>query len=78
MEQHRVRGMITFGVQNLIVDFSNIVGFDWADANFYKNIGKHSVFDTEAEQIFFNHPLVVRVYEGNKEIYFYSVTSRLD
>ena len=41
------------------MDFSNIVGFDWDEDNFYKNIGKHNVFDTEAEQIFFNHPLVV-------------------
>ena len=42
------------------MDFSNIVGFDWDEDNFYKNIGKHNVFDTEAEQIFFNHPLVVK------------------
>jgi uncharacterized protein len=42
------------------VDFSNIVGFDWDENNFYKNIGKHNVFATEAEQLFFNHPLVVK------------------
>lgn len=40
--------------------FSNIVGFEWDEENLYKNIGKHSVYDTEAEQIFFYHPLVVR------------------
>ena len=42
------------------MDFSRIVGFDWDEANFYKNIGKHNVFATEAEQVFFNHPLVVK------------------
>ena len=42
------------------MDFSNIVGFDWDEDNFYKNIGKHNVFATEAEQLFFNHPLVVK------------------
>jgi uncharacterized DUF497 family protein len=42
------------------VDFSNIVGFDWDEDNDCKNIGKHNVFDSEAEQIFFNHPLVVK------------------
>jgi len=42
------------------VDFSNIVGFDWDEDNFYKNLEKHNVFDSEAEQIFFNHPLVVK------------------
>ena len=42
------------------MDFSNIVGFDWDENNFYKNIGKHNVFAAEAEQLFFNHPLVVK------------------
>lgn len=42
------------------MDFSNIVGFDWDEDSIYKNIGKHSVLDSEAEQIFFNHPLVVK------------------
>ena len=42
------------------MDFSNIVGFDWDEDNFYKNIKKHNVFGSKAEQIFFNHPLVVK------------------
>ena len=42
------------------MDFSNTVGFDWDEDNFYKNIGKHNVFGSEAEQIFFNHPLIVK------------------
>jgi hypothetical protein len=43
-----------------MVDFSRIVGFDWDEDNYYKNIEKHNVFDSEAEQVFFNHPLVVK------------------
>ena len=42
------------------MDFSDIVGFDWDEDNLYKNIGKHGVFCSEAEQVFFNHPLVVK------------------
>ncbi len=42
------------------MDFSHITRFDWDDDNLYKNIGKHDVFDPEAKQVFFNHPLVVK------------------
>jgi len=34
-------------------------GFDWDEANELKNWDKHSVKKTEAEQVFFNMPLVV-------------------
>lgn len=57
------------------MDFSNITGFDWDDDNFYKNIEKHNVFDTETEQVFFNHPLVVKrdVKHSGKEERFYAL-----
>jgi uncharacterized DUF497 family protein len=42
------------------MDFSDIVGFDWDDDNLYKNIAKHDIYDMEAEQVFFNHPLIVK------------------
>ena len=42
------------------MDFSDIIGFDWDDDNLYKNIVKHDVYDMEAEQVFFNHPLIVK------------------
>ena len=42
------------------MDFSDITGFDWDDNNLYKNIAKHDVYDTDAEQVFFNHPLIVK------------------
>jgi uncharacterized DUF497 family protein len=37
----------------------NCVGFDWDEANELKNRDKHSVIKIEAEQVFFNMPLVV-------------------
>ena len=41
------------------MDFSGIRGFEWDEANLFKNAVKHNVFDHEAEQLFFNHPLVI-------------------
>jgi len=35
-----------------------IVGFDWGDGNARKN-EKHSVTPSEAEEVFFNHPLLL-------------------
>ncbi len=37
------------------------VGFDWDEANVEKNWERHGVTPEEAEDIFFNEPLVVRV-----------------
>lgn len=34
-------------------------GFEWDEGNAYKNREKHRVSLGEAEQVFFNHPLVV-------------------
>ena len=36
------------------------VGFDWDDGNINKNWLKHKVSAAEAEQIFFNHPLILQ------------------
>lgn len=33
-------------------------GFDWDEGNQDKNWGKHKVSDAEAEQVFFNEPLI--------------------
>ncbi len=41
-----------------MLDFSNIEGFDWDKGNDQKN-EKHGVTTTEAEQVFFNRPLLV-------------------
>ncbi len=36
-----------------------VEGFEWDDGNVRKNADKHSVSQAEAEQIFFNIPLLV-------------------
>jgi uncharacterized protein len=41
-----------------MVDLAQITGFDWDDGNSRKN-EKHGVGPAEAEQIFFNDPLLV-------------------
>jgi uncharacterized protein len=41
-----------------MIDLSKVIGFDWDDGNARKN-DKHSVSQSEAEQVFFNDPLLV-------------------
>ena len=41
-----------------MIDFGDITGFNWDDGNARKN-DKHSVSMAEAEQVFFNAPLLV-------------------
>ena len=40
-------------------DFNNIRGFDWDHGNTPKIVNKHKVIPSEAEQIFFNEPLLL-------------------
>lgn len=42
-----------------MIDLSKIEGFDWDEGNRRKNVEKHDVDQGEAEQIFFNDPLLV-------------------
>ena len=42
-----------------MLDFSNIVGFDWDRGNKEKNWEKHQVDFKECEEVFFNRPLIV-------------------
>jgi len=42
-----------------MIDFSRITGFDWDDGNSQKSAQKHAVSQSEAEQVFFNDPLLV-------------------
>jgi uncharacterized protein len=42
-----------------VVDWEQISGFDWDSGNARKNVDKHDVSQGEAEQIFFNEPLLV-------------------
>ena len=42
-----------------MIDFLLIAGFDWDDGNSRKCTQKHNVIQPEAEQIFFNQPLLL-------------------
>jgi len=42
-----------------MVNWTRVVGFDWDAGNARKTIDKHSVGQAEAEQGFFNAPLIV-------------------
>ena len=42
-----------------MIDYTRITGFDWDDGNQRKNVEKHDVSQAEAEQVFFNAPLIV-------------------
>ncbi len=42
-----------------MLDLAGIVGFEWDQGNARKNTEKHEVTQAEAEQVFFNEPLVV-------------------
>ncbi len=43
-----------------MIDLAKITGFDWDDGNARKN-DKHGVSTAEAEQVFFNAPLLILV-----------------
>jgi uncharacterized DUF497 family protein len=46
-----------------------IQGFEWDDGNSGKNENKHGVTDREAEEIFFNKPLIIgRSVKGEPEM----------
>jgi uncharacterized DUF497 family protein len=42
-----------------MIDLSRIEGFEWDDGNGRKSVEKHDVSQGEAEQIFFNDPLLI-------------------
>jgi uncharacterized DUF497 family protein len=42
-----------------MIDFSKLTGFDWDAGNERKNADLHGVSQAEAEQVFFNQPLIV-------------------
>jgi uncharacterized DUF497 family protein len=47
-------------IYNIVDELDNIIGFDWDKGNSRKNIDKHGVNQQEAEQVFFNEPLVAK------------------
>ena len=42
-----------------MIDFERLIGFQWDDGNARKSTDKHGVAQAEAEQVFFNDPLLV-------------------
>ena len=50
-----------------MIDLINIVGFDWDDGNTRKNQDKHGVNQSEAEQVFFNEPLLLLLEEKHSD-----------
>jgi uncharacterized protein len=50
-------------------------GFDWDDGNAHKNWARHQVSPEEAEDVFFNEPIVVRsdVFHSKVEKRFYAL-----
>ena len=50
-----------------MIDWSKIEGFDWDEHNARKSLVKHSVGQFEAEEPFFNSPLLVVVDERHSQ-----------
>jgi len=42
-----------------MIELALVKGFEWDDGNSRKSTEKHSVIQSEAEQIFFNQPLLL-------------------
>jgi uncharacterized DUF497 family protein len=42
-----------------MIDRASLTGFDWDDGNARKSDEKHGVGKAEAEQVFFNRPLLI-------------------
>ena len=42
-----------------MIDLAAIAGFDWDSGNARKSVDKHGVGQAEAEQVFFNEPLLL-------------------
>ena len=42
-----------------MIDWALVTGFDWDEGNVRKSADKHSVSQGEAEQVFFNEPLLL-------------------
>lgn len=42
-----------------MIDWNQVEGFDWDEGNSRKSTDKHGVSQPEAEQVFFNEPLLI-------------------
>ncbi|MER8701933.1 BrnT family toxin [Mesorhizobium sp. M0207] len=51
-----------------MIEWERIAGFDWDAGNARKSIDKHDVSQAEAEQVFFNEPLLTVPYAKHSAI----------
>lgn len=60
---------------NIYATIARCIGFEWDDANFFKNWEKHKVAASECEQVFFNQPLIAAKDEehSKKESRYYAL-----
>lgn len=58
-----------------MIDLRRIAGFDWDTGNARKSVDKHGVGQGEAEQVFFNEPLLLLTDERHsvKELRFHAL-----
>ncbi|ASK36068.1 hypothetical protein CEK62_17610 [Alcanivorax sp. N3-2A] len=42
-----------------MIDWAHVTGFNWDEGNFRKSAEKHGVGQSEAEEVFFNEPLLL-------------------
>jgi uncharacterized protein len=58
-----------------VTPLDDCTGFDWDEANAHKNWEKHGVSPEEAEDVFFNDPLVVRsdIHHSKREKRYYAL-----
>ncbi|MEY3695972.1 MAG: hypothetical protein RL083_1797 [Pseudomonadota bacterium] len=50
-----------------MIDLNLVVGFEWDSGNHRKNEVKHGVTQVEAEEIFFNNPLLISTDDKHSE-----------
>ena len=50
-----------------MIDWARVRGFDWDEGNSRKSAEKHDVRQPEAEQVFFNQPLLVLADERHSQ-----------
>jgi uncharacterized DUF497 family protein len=58
-----------------MINWTRVTGFNWDDGNRRKSADKHQVSQSEAEQVFFNQPLLVLVDQkhSDKEVRFHAL-----
>ena len=61
-----------------MIDWLLVTGFDWDEGNARKSAEKHSVSQGEAEQIFFNEPLLPDRKHSDKEQRFHALGKTQD